>query len=47
VLALFESAYHVLAAAVLTEDAKSLALLLEVADQLKKALDDLKKAKTP
>lgn len=45
VLALFESAYHVLAAAVLADDPKSLAILLEVADHLKQALDDLKKAK--
>jgi len=47
VLALFEGVYHVLAAATFTDDVKTVATLVELAENLQKALDDLKKAATP
>jgi len=43
VLLLFEGAYHALAAAILADDAKSFASLLDVWKQLQLALDDIKK----
>jgi hypothetical protein len=45
VLLLFGGAYHALAAAILADDAKSFASLLEVWKQLQLTLDDLRKVK--
>ena len=44
VLAIFDDVYQALAAAVVTEDAPSLAAASQLAAQLKHAYDDLKKA---
>jgi hypothetical protein len=47
VLVILVDAYLALSTAVLADDPKSLAILLEVADHLKQAIDDIKKAKAP